>query len=113
MLQFISNPMFAWPLLILATVTETIWFIMLKKSGGLEVWPYNFYGLILTLIDLPLLAIALKTLPQGSAYAFWTGVSAVIIAIVGIYFFNEPATFWRIFFICVAVVGVVGIQMNS
>ena len=113
MLQFLYNPMFAWPLLILATIVETIWFIVLKKSGGLEVWPYNLIGFGLILIDIPLLAIALKTLPAGSVYAFWTGVSAVAIAIIGIFFFNEPATFWRIFFILLAVVGVVGLQLNS
>lgn len=113
MLQFIYNPIFAWPLLILATVSETAWFLVLKKSNGLEVWPYNLWGFVFTLIDIPLLAIALKTLPSGSAYAFWTGMSAVVIAILGIYFFNEPVTFWRLFFIFVVVVGVVGLQMNS
>jgi quaternary ammonium compound-resistance protein SugE len=113
MLQFISNPMFAWPLVIIATIVETIWFVLLKKSGGLEVWPYNLLSVFIVLIDIPLLAIALKTIPSGSVYAFWTGVSAVAIALIGIYFFNEPATFWRLFFIIVAVIGVVGLQINS
>ncbi len=113
MLQFISNPIFAWPLLILATIAEIIWFVMLKKSGGLAVWPYNLISVLVVLIDVPLLAIALKTLPLGTVYAFWTGLSAVALAVIGIYFFNEPATFWRLFFIFVAVIGVVGLQINS
>lgn len=113
MLQFIYNPLFAWPLVIAATIVETIWFIVLKKSGGLEVWPYNMLSVVIVLIDIPLLAIAMKTIPSGSVYAFWTGVSAVAIALFGIWFFNEPLTFWRVFFICVAVVGVVGLQINS
>lgn len=76
MIQFLSNPIFAWPFVIFATIIETVWFIVLKKSGGLEVYPYNLIGYLLILIDVPLLAIALKTLPAGTVYAFWTGVSA-------------------------------------
>ena len=113
MMSFIYNPAFAWPLLLLATATETAWFLVLKKSNGLEVWPYNLWGVIFTLIDIPLLAIALKTLPSGSAYAFWTGVSALVITVLGIFFFNEPATFPRLFFITLVIVGIVGIQLNS
>ena len=105
--------MFAWPLVVIATIVETIWFVVLKKSGGLEVWPYNLLSIIIVLIDLPLLSIAMKTIPSGSVYAFWTGVSAICITALGIYFFHEPVTFWRLFFIGVAVLGVVGLQLNS
>jgi quaternary ammonium compound-resistance protein SugE len=113
MIQFLSNPLLAWPLVIIATVIETIWFIVLKKSGGLDIWPYNLIGYILIFIDVPLLAIAMKTLPSGSVYAFWTGTSAVAIALLGIYFFNEPATFWRLSFIFMIAVGIIGLQLSS
>jgi len=113
MIQFLSNPSVAWPLLFIATVIETVWFIVLKKSGGLEVWPWNLVGYILVFIDIPLLSIALKTIPAGSAYAFWTGASAVAIAVLGIYMFGEPATAWRLIFIAVVVIGLVGIKLTS
>ncbi len=112
-IQALSNPSIAWALVGFATLIETIWFIVLKKAGGLEVWPWNAVGYLLVFIDIPLLSIALKTLPAGSVYAFWTGASAVAIALIGIYLFGEPATFWRLFFVFVVVVGLIGINLTS
>lgn len=111
--QALSNPALAWTLVVIATVAETVWFVLLKKSGGLEVWPWNLLSYLIILIDVPLLAIALKTLPISSVYAFWTGASAVAIALIGIYFFAEPATFWRILFIVVTIAGLIGINLAS
>ena len=37
------------------------------------------------------LGLALKTLPVGTAYAVWTGIGAVGVAILGIILFSEPA----------------------
>ena len=113
LVQTLSNPALAWPLVVIATICETIWFIVLKKSGGLEVWPWNVIGFLIILVDVPLLSIALKSLPTGSVYAFWTGASAVAIALIGIWLFAEPATFWRLFFIMMVVVGIAGIYMTS
>ena len=112
-LTALSNPSIAWGLVGAATIVETIWFIILKKAGGLEVWPWNLIGYLLVFIDIPLLSIALKTLSAGRVYAFWTGASAVAIALLGIYLFGEPATFWRLFFIALVVVGVVGINLTN
>lgn len=113
MFQFLSNPAIAWALVGVATIIETIWFIVLKKAGGLEVWPWNLIGYILVFIDIPLLSIALKTLPAGSVYAFWTGASAVAIALIGIWMFGEPATFWRLFFVAIVIIGLFGINLTS
>lgn len=113
MLQFLYNPAIAWGLVIVATIVETIWFVVLKKSSGLEVWPWNLIGFALIAIDVPLLSIALKTLPAGSVYAFWTGASAIAIAILGIWIFHESLTFWRLFFIAIAAIGVIGINLTS
>lgn len=113
MIQFLFNPAIAWGLVLVATIVETIWFIVLKKAGGLEVWPWNLVGYLLVFIDIPLLSIALKTLPAGSVYAFWTGASAVAIALIGIWLFGEPATFWRLFFVAIVVIGLVGVNLTS
>ncbi len=44
-----------------------------------------------------LMAKAAERLPIGTVYPVWTGIGAVGAVVVGILFFNEPATFWRIF----------------
>ena len=112
-IQFLSNPAIAWPLVFIAAIVETAWFIMLKKSSGLEVWPWNLFQFLSILIDVPLLSFALKSLPIGSVYAFWTGASAVAIAILGVMFFNESTSVWRLGFIAITIIGLVGVQLTG
>jgi quaternary ammonium compound-resistance protein SugE len=54
---------------------------------------------------------ALKTIPIGNAYAVWTGIGAVGVAIVGIIWFGEIADPRRIAFIGLIVVGVLGLGL--
>lgn len=60
-----------------------------------------------------LLAKATETLPIGTAYPIWTGIGAVGSVLVGIFFFHEPATFWRIFFISTLIISIVGLKTLS
>lgn len=52
-------------------------------------------------------------LPLGTAYAIWTGIGAVGSVVVGIVFFQEPATALRIFFIGLLMVGILGLKLTS
>lgn len=49
----------------------------------------------------------------GTVYPVWTGIGAVGAVIVGIVFFNEPATFWRIFFITTLILSIIGLKVLS
>ena len=51
------------------------------------------------------------TIPIGTAYPIWTGIGAAGTVLLGILFFHEPATFWRLFFISTLVISVVGLKM--
>ena len=57
------------------------------------------------------LSYALKTIPIGNAYAVWTGISAVGVAIVGIVFFNQIANIKRTACIGLIVIGIVGLKL--
>ena len=52
-----------------------------------------------------------ETLPIGTVYPVWTGIGAVGAVIVGIIFFGEPATFWRIFFITTLILSIIGLKV--
>ena len=52
-------------------------------------------------------------LPIGTAYAIWTGIGAVGSVLMGIFFFNEPATFWRVFFVVTLIASIVGLKVVS
>ena len=59
------------------------------------------------------LALALRTIPIGTAYAIWTGIGAVGTAIIGIALFNEPRDLDRLFFIFVIIAGIAGLKLSS
>ena len=63
------------------------------------------------LLSLYLMARASRTLPLGTVYPVWTGIGAVGAVAIGIIFFNEPATFWRIFFVTTLILSIVGLKM--
>jgi quaternary ammonium compound-resistance protein SugE len=60
-----------------------------------------------------LLMKATKTIPIGTAYAVWTGIGATGTVLMGIFVFNEPATFWRIFFLTTLIASIFGLKTMS
>lgn len=106
----------SWIILILAGLCEVGFAFCLGKTKGLEGLPYwewmaGFAALYV--LSAVLLAKATETLPIGTAYPIWTGIGAVGSVLVGIFFFHEPATFWRIFFISTLIISIVGLKTLS
>ncbi len=105
-----------WFILIIAGLFEVSFAFCLGKfretSGTTS---YLWFGgfLIALVASMVLLIKATQTLPIGTAYAVWTGIGAVGTVLVGIFFFKEPVTFWRIFFIFTLIASVVGLKSVS
>ena len=57
-----------------------------------------------------LLYLAQKGIPMGTAYVIWTGVGGIGTVLIGIFLFCDSATFWRLFFIFLIIVGIVGLK---
>ncbi len=71
-------------------------------------------GFLLSLgASMLLMAKAAEKLPLGTVYPVWTGIGAVGAVVVGILFFNEPATFWRIFFITTLILSIIGLKVMA
>ncbi|WP_297069154.1 multidrug efflux SMR transporter [uncultured Duncaniella sp.] len=104
-----------WIILILAGLMEVAFTFCLgktKESTGTEsYWWWGGFIAALTL-SMYLMARASRTIPLGTVYPVWTGIGAVGAVIVGILFFNEPATFRRIFFITTLIVSIIGLKMS-
>ena len=81
-----------------------------KTAAGYElVWWIGFLAALS--MSMFLMAKAAERLPIGTVYPVWTGIGAVGAVIVGILFFNEPATFWRIFFITTLILSIIGLKI--
>ena len=57
------------------------------------------------------LALALKGLPLGTAYAIWTGIGTLGTVIFGIILFKEPITIMRLVCIGLIMSGIIGLKL--
>jgi quaternary ammonium compound-resistance protein SugE len=60
-----------------------------------------------------LLALAMRVLPAGTAYAVWTGIGAAGTAVLGMVLFGESAAALRLACIGLIVAGVLGLKFAS
>jgi quaternary ammonium compound-resistance protein SugE len=104
-----------WIILIIAGLCEAGFAFCLGKARAAENGKAYWYGgfLLFLVISMLLLIKAVESLPIGTAYAVWTGIGAVVTALVGIWIFGEPVNFWRIFFIITLIASVVGLKVIS
>ena len=103
-----------WILLIIAGLCETGFAFCLGKMKGLEGAPWYWWCagfLVFLAVSMALLAKCTQTIPIGTAYPVWTGIGAVGTVLVGIFYFHEPATFWRLFFCTTLIASVVGLKI--
>jgi quaternary ammonium compound-resistance protein SugE len=63
------------------------------------------------IVSVFLLAVSMRSLPAGTAYAVWTGIGAVGTVLLGILLLNEPATSGRLASIGLILAGVVGLKL--
>ena len=105
-----------WIILIIAGLFEVAFASCLGKvkeiNGNEMYWWFAGFLACLT-VSMLLLIKATETLPIGTAYAVWTGIGAVGTALVGIFVFKNPASFWRVFFICTLIGSVIGLKAVS
>ena len=101
----------AWTLLLIAGVLEIVWATAMKDSHGFtRLWP-SVIGVTVSLASFVMLALALRHLPLGTAYAVWVGIGAVGVTLAGMVYFGETASPARLFFIALVVAGVVGLRV--
>jgi quaternary ammonium compound-resistance protein SugE len=101
----------AWLLLLAAGLLEIVWAIALKEAHGFSrLWP-SIVGISAAWVSFALLALALRSLPAGSAYAVWTGIGIVGVAVVGIVALDESSSLVRIGLLALILTGVIGLKL--
>jgi quaternary ammonium compound-resistance protein SugE len=103
----------AWTLLVVAGLFEVGWAIGLKFTEGFtRFWP-SVGTLAAMAASVALLALAMRSLPVGTAYAVWTGIGAVGTVILGVVLFAEPATLARLGCVALIVAGIAGLKFTG
>lgn len=102
-----------WLHLTLAIIFEAGWALSMKKSDGLTKPAWVAAFAVTYLLSAAFLALATKKLDVGLAYAIWAGCGMAIIAICGILFLNESASWLRLASLALVLVGVVGLKLSA
>jgi len=113
MSSFAPSTAQAWALLLVAGLLEIGWAVGMKSTEGFTRAGPSAAVLVTALLSFYLLALAMKTLPVGTAYAVWVGIGAAGAAALGIALLGETPSPPRIASILLIVAGVVGLRLFS
>lgn len=103
----------AWAYLTVAGLFEIGWAIGLKYSDGFN----NPFPSLLTVVAMGFsiwfLSLAMKTIPVGTAYAVWTGIGAIGVAVLGMVLFGESREILRLVCLFLIITGIIGLKLVS
>ena len=102
-----------WIYLVLAILFEVLGTTCMKLSEGFTrtlpgVLMFVFYGVCFSLLTL-----ALKKIDVSLAYAVWSGMGTALIATIGILWFKEPLTAWKLISLALIIAGVIGLNLSG
>lgn len=103
----------AWLLLLTAGFVEIIFALSLKYNEGFTKLIPSIITCITGIGSFGLLMWAIKTLPIGTAYAVWTGIGAVGVAIMGMILFKESMDWLRLLSISLVILGIIGLKLTD
>ncbi len=99
--------------LLAAIVFETIATSFLNKSEQFTKLIPSIVTVVCYCVSFYCLSIALKTIPVGIAYAIWSGVGIVLIALIGLFVFKQHLDLPAILGLTLIIAGVITINVFS
>lgn len=102
-----------WLFLILAAICEIAFAGSLKLTENFTNLKWSVVFVVFYILSIVLLNKAVQQIPIGTAYAVWTGIGAAGTVLLGIFYFKEPYSFWRIFFLCTLILSIIGLKFFS
>jgi quaternary ammonium compound-resistance protein SugE len=103
----------AWIYLLAAGLLECGWAIGLKYTESFTRPLPTLLTVAAMAASFFFLTAAMKSIPIGTAYAVWTGIGAVGVAILGVVLFSEALNLYRVASILLIVMGIAGLKIFS
>ena len=103
----------AWLLLLIGGLFEVGFTTSLRFVDGFRNLPWTLAFLASVAVSMGLLEMAARTIPMGTAYAVWGGIGALGTVVVGILWFDEPATLVRAMLILTIVAAIAGLRLTA
>ncbi len=102
-----------WLYLLVAILTEVVGTSLMKASQGLSRLLPTVFMFVLYGISFVFMALALKKIEVGIAYAIWSGLGTALIAMIGIAWFRESMNLPKLAGIVLIIVGVVLLNLKG
>ncbi|AOB30720.1 molecular chaperone [Bordetella sp. H567] len=102
-----------WVILFAAGLCEIVWAVGLKYTDGFTRIVPSAITILGMVASVWLLAIAMRTLPLGTAYAVWVGIGTVGAFIAGVILFGEGLGWLRLASVALIVTGLVGLKLSA
>ena len=102
-----------WVYFFIAGFLEIVWAFTMKQSHGFTRLVPSLVTLVAMVASFGLLAIAMRSIPLGTAYTIWTGIGAVGAFLVGVIFLAEPINSMRIIAALLIVSGLLLMKLSS
>lgn len=105
--------MLSWVILIVSGVLEAVWATALGKSEGFtKLVPSIVFGVGL-LLSMGGLAVAMREIPTGTAYAVWVGIGAALTVVWAMVTGAEAVSVVKVLLILGLVGCVIGLKIVS
>ena len=101
----------AWLILFLSGALEALWLIALKRSHGFEHPLYGAASIVLVCLSFALFALALRTIPSGTAYVVAVAMGAAGGLLADTLLFGETQRPAQVACLALILVGVVGLYL--
>ena len=103
----------AWVWLILGGLFEVGFTTCLRFVDGFKNVPWTIGFLVSVALSMALLELASRSIAMGTAYAVWGGIGAVGTVMVGMIWFDEPATTIRLLLILAIVAAIAALRLTA
>ena len=102
-----------WILLIVAIVLEVAGTTNMKLSEGFSKLVPSVLVLFFYALSIIALTFAVDRLDVSVAYAVWSGMGTALVAVIGLWFFQESLTSIKVVALGLIIVGVVMLHLTS
>ena len=100
-----------WIMLLIAAVLEVTWAVFMKMSEGFTKMLPSVITVIGYIASAVFLALAMRRLPLGTAYAMWTGFGIMGTTILGVLLFKESMSLAQAGCVLMIAGGIIGLKL--
>ena len=102
-----------WILLVVAILLEVVGTTNMKLSEGFSKLVPSVLVLFFYALSIVALTFAVNRLDVSVAYAVWSGMGTALVAIIGIWFFQESLTTTKLIALGLIIVGVAMLHLTN